>query len=93
MTWLCLHSLPPGLWYMKKMEKWTSAQWYERIGKPFEAAELIRKASLPADCHLAPDEDPNWTAWRQVEGVFGLHWERETIEPSIPLIDLILPDA
>jgi len=65
-----------------------------RLPRPFltSEAEAARKAALPPECHLAPDDDPNWSQWHQVEGEFGLHWERETIEPSIPLIDLILPD-
>src|SRR6266853_852576 len=51
----------------------------------FDIAEAARKAALPPECHLAPYDDQNWSQWHQVEGEYGLHWEREMITPSTPL--------
>ncbi len=90
---LCPRSLPPGLRYMKKStsKKWTYEQWATIYGRRFEEKEILRKASLPPECHLAPDDDSSWTRWQKVEGgEFGSHWERETIISTTPLVDLIL---
>ena len=69
--------------------RWSKEKWWEVYGRKSEEAERIRKESLPANCRLSTDDDPNWTVWKQVDGVFGKHWERENLEPMTPLVDLI----
>ena len=90
-------SCPPESIPLKKLhkdpltrKKWTKERWFEVVGSKLAEAERVRKASLPESCRLAPDDDPNWTQWREVEGVFGKHWEREKLEPMEPLVDLIV---
>ena len=75
---------------MTSKSKWTYEQWAAIYGRRFGEKEILRKASLPPECHLALDDDSSWTRWQKVEGEFGSHWERETVISATPLVDLIL---
>jgi len=77
---------------MKKStsKKWTYEQWAAIYGRRFGEKEILRKTSLPPECHLASDDDPSWTQWQNVQGAIGIHKERETIISATPILDLIL---
>jgi len=48
----------------------------------FRQAEEVRKAALPSECHLAPDDSPAWSAWERIPGALGEIHSRYLLAPT-----------
>jgi hypothetical protein len=47
-----------------------------RHGNGWEKAEAPRKALLPAECHIAADDDPDWSAWEPYHPIVSMFANR-----------------